>query len=173
MPSSVLRPYNDTTDRVYIPVLLKSRYAAWIPLSDQLFLLHPFVVSVLLVGISAAVYYLNSLFSTTLLVPGEAIAYETEEASWKDNAAQFIYVVPGIAFIVALLFFPAHWYHSRLWNRLAGRSDKYADIVDIPTYYNNKDGGNSKFWCLEYENQIVAAWGVDGRNPARWASKSH
>lgn len=168
MPSSVLRPYNDASDGVYVPVLLKSKYTSWIPASNQLFLLHPVVLSILVASASAAAYYVNNLFQTVLLVPGEALSYD-EEATWKDSAANIIYAVPPIAGVVGLLFALGNWYHSRLWKRCSERNARTADVVDIPTYYNHP---TSKFWCLEYESEIVAAWGVDGRNPARWVIRS-
>lgn len=163
MPSSVLRPYNDASDGVYVPKLLKSKYASWIPASDQLFLLHPLVVSILIASTSAAAYYVNTLFQTVLVVPGEALAY-ADESTWKDSAATAIYAVPPIAAIIGALYALGHWYHSRLWQRYSGVEARKADVVDVTTYYQHP---SSKFWCLEYESEIVAAWGIDGRNPAR------
>ena len=163
MPSSVLRPYNDASDGAYVPVLLKSKYTSWIPLSNQLFLLHPTVVTMLMASVATAVYYVNNLFQTVLIVPGDILAAQ-DESTWKDSAANFIYAVPTVAAIVGAVFALANWYHTRLWNRYSEREARTADIVDIPTYYQHP---TSKFWCLEYESQIVAAWGVDGRNPAK------
>lgn len=163
MPSSVLRPYNDASDGVYVPVLLKSKYTSWIPLSNQLFLLHPAIVSILIALASAAVYYVNNLFQTVLVVPGDVLAYE-DESTWKDSVASGIYAVPPVAAIIGALFALGNWYHTRLWKRYSDREARMADVVDIPTYYHH---ATSKFWCLEYESEIVAAWGVDGRNPAK------
>lgn len=163
MPSSVLRPYNDASDGIYVPQLVKAKYASWISASDQLFLLHPAILSLLIGSASATAYYVNNLFQSVLTVPGDTVVYE-DEATWMDNIAAAIYVIPAITAIVGALFALAHWYHSRLWIRFSDREARKADVVDISTYYKHP---TSKFWCLEYENQIVAAWGVDGRNPAR------
>lgn len=163
MPSSVLRPYNDASDGIYVPTLLKSKYAAWLPASNQLFLLHPIVLSVLIGSASGAAYYVNNLFQNVLTVPGDPVVYSHEE-TWKDNIAAGIYVIPAIAAIVGALFALGYWYHSRLWSRFSNTEARKADVVDISAYYRHP---TSKFWCLEYESQIVAAWGVDGRNPAR------
>lgn len=163
MPSSIVRPYNDASDGQYVPQLLKSKYASWIPSSNQLFLLHPLVLSILIASASAAAYYVNNLFQNVLTVPGDSVVLENE-GTWKDSIAAGIYVVPAIAAVVGAVFALGQWYHSRMWTRYSDREARKADVVDIPTYY---DYPTSKFWCLEYESEIVAAWGIDGRNPAR------
>lgn len=163
MPSSVLRPYNDASDGLYVPLLLKSKYDSWLSASNQLFLLHPVVLSVLIASTSTAAYYFNTLFQTVLTIPGESVVPE-DEGTWMDSIAAGIYVIPAIAAVVGALFALGYWYHARLWTRYADREARKADVVDILTYYQHP---SSKFWCLEYDNQIVAAWGVDGRNPGR------
>lgn len=164
-PPSVLRPYSRATDASYLPILLRSATLENVRLADVAFLIHPSIVSLIIGTSGVALFYLNRLFFSVLVLGYEAVQPEGASWRWQDNVAMVIYALPPIAAIIGLFFAIAHWYHQKLFTRFADLQEQQIDLVDINAYYSKSSG--SAFWCLEFQNEIAVCLGVDGRFPAQ------
>lgn len=185
-PASTLRPFQASTDELAVPQLIYDSQCSNIALSNSHFLVSPHVVAVFMASTSAGLYKLWQVYSSSghyqmwdpqmyanLLRHGGRAAWR-----WQDYIELIIYAMPIIAIIVGLLYGPAYWYHTRLWHALALDEVKGVDVRDVEGYYypqrmpkSSQDSSatttNSSFWCLEYDHQIVACFGLDARNPGR------
>lgn len=166
-PPSLLRPYSRATDASYIPILLRTAVLENVKLADVAFLIHPAVVSIIIGASGVALFYLNRLFFSVLVTKQEEIALERSQSlwGWQDSAAMVIYSLPPIAAVIGLLFALAHWYHTKLFTRIADAREREIDVVDISAYYSKST--SSAFWCLEFQNEIAVCLGIDGRCPAK------
>ena len=112
--TSLLRPYNGTVDGPHIAVLVNSSTLSNAPLATSLFLVSPHVVSVFIGTVSAVLYSLYNLFTSTFMFPEEL-----GQRQWQDYVQLVIYAAPPIAVILGILFGVGHWYHGRIWKRAA------------------------------------------------------
>lgn len=184
-PSSVLKPYDASTDLLSVPTLIHSSAIANIATSNAVFLVTPPVVSIFIVSVSAGLYKLWQAYSSSLHLqmwdPSNYDAFLEEVLGsrlawkWQDYVELVIYAMPILAGIIGVLYGSALFYHTQVWKRMAIDEIKSVDVRDVEGYYypdrieglNRQE--NSSFWCLHYDNQVAACFGLDARNPGRQA----
>lgn len=168
MSATVLRPYNPSFDAAYLPILIRTHTLSFIQISNVQFFKNPVVLGVLTSLIAALLYQLFHVFETHLLMPIEAELVASGGRNWQDYVALGIYAVPPLAAVVGFFYGVTTWYHRTFWTKVAGREVQEEDVaLDVNEYYADKQKG-SGFWVLDFENELVACFGIDGRNPGRY-----